>query len=134
MAVDFLQLAGKRILVMGVANRKSVAWHISRVLVEAGAEVIYSVRSEERRQQVLQLVGDAPVLVCDVESEDQIERLAGDLTAKYEALHGLVHSIAFADYEDSMKPFHETAKREFLRAFDISCFSLVAVSNALKKL
>jgi enoyl-[acyl-carrier protein] reductase I len=134
MAVDFLQLAGKRILVMGVANRKSVAWHISRVLVDAGAEVVYSVRSEERRGQVQQLVGDAPVLVCDVEFEDQIERLAGDLAEKYDVLHGLVHSIAFADYEGTMKPFHETAKREFLRAFDISCFSLVAVSNALKKL
>jgi enoyl-[acyl-carrier protein] reductase I len=134
MPSDFLQLAGKRILVMGVANRKSVAWHISRVLVAAGAEVIYSVRSEERRQQVQQLVGDAPVLVCDVELEDQIERLAGNLAAKHDVLHGLVHSIAFADYEAAMKPFHETDKREFLRAFDISCFSLVAVSSALKKL
>ncbi|HJQ82045.1 MAG TPA: SDR family oxidoreductase, partial [Lacipirellulaceae bacterium] len=134
MSTDFLQLAGKRILVMGVANRKSVAWHISRVLAEAGAEVIYSVRSEERRGQVQQLVGDSPVLVCDVELEDQIERLAGDLAAKYDVLHGLVHSIAFADYEGTMKPFHETGKREFLRAFDISCYSLVAVSNALKKL
>ena len=134
MPADFLQLAGKRILVMGVANRKSVAWHISRVLVEAGAEVVYSVRSEERRKQVQPLVGDAAVFVCDVESEDQIERLAHDLAEKYDTLHGLVHSIAFADYEDSMKPFHETAKRDFLRALDISCFSLTAVSNALKKL
>ena len=60
MPADFLQLAGKRILVMGVANRKSVAWHISRVLVEAGAEVVYAVRNEARREQVQQLVGDAP--------------------------------------------------------------------------
>jgi enoyl-[acyl-carrier protein] reductase I len=49
-------------------------------------------------------------------------------------LHGLVHSIAFADYEVAIKAFHETPKRDFLRAFDISCFSLVAVSNALKDL
>jgi enoyl-[acyl-carrier protein] reductase I len=134
MAVDFLQLDGKRILVMGVANRKSVAWHISRVLLDAGAEVVYSVRTDERRRQVQQLVGDAPILVCDVEFEDQIDRLARELTERYDTFHGLVHSIAFADYEGSMKPFHETSKREFLRAFDISCFSLVAVSNALKKL
>jgi enoyl-[acyl-carrier protein] reductase I len=134
MAVDFLQLAGKRVLVMGVANRKSVAWHISRVLVEAGAEVVYSVRSEDRRQQVQQLVGDASVLVCDVEFEDQIERLANDLSQRFDTIHGLVHSIAFADYEDSVKPFHETPKRNFLRAFDISCYSLVAVSNAMRKL
>ena len=82
MPADFLQLAGKRILVMGVANRKSVAWHISRVLVEAGAEVVYAVRSEERREQVQQLVGDAAVLVCDVEFEDQIERLARELAER----------------------------------------------------
>ena len=134
MAEEFLQLAGKRILVFGVANKKSVAWHIGRVLTEAGAEVVYVVRSAERRDQVQPLVGDAAVFVCDVEFEDQIDRLAGDLAAKYDKFHGLVHSIAFADYEDGAKPFHETSKRAFLRAFDISCFSLVAVSNALKSL
>jgi len=134
MPTDFLQLDGKRILLFGVANRKSVAWHVSRVLVEAGAEVVYVVRSEERREQVQRLVGDAAVFVCDVEFEDQIERLAAELAANYDVFHGLVHSIAFADYEDGVKPFHETSKRAFLRAFDISCFSLVAVANALKPL
>ena len=134
MTADFLQLTGKRVLVMGVANRKSVAWHISRVLVEAGAEVVYAVRNDERREQVQDLVGKASVFVCDVEFEDQIDRLARELGERYDALHGFVHSIAFADYEGSAKPFHETPKQEFLRAFDISCYSLVAVSNALKKL
>ena len=55
MPTDFLQLDRKRILVMGVANRKSVAWHISRVLLDAGAEVVYAVRNEARRAQVQQL-------------------------------------------------------------------------------
>ena len=71
---------------LGVANRKSVAWHISRVLVEAGAEVVYVVRSAERREQVQPLVGEAAVFVCDVEFEDQIERLAGDLAAQVRRL------------------------------------------------
>ena len=75
MPADFLQLAGKRVLVMGVANRKSVAWHVSRVLEEAGAKVVYAVRSEERKVQVQALVGDATVLACDVEFDDEIERL-----------------------------------------------------------
>jgi enoyl-[acyl-carrier protein] reductase I len=130
---DFLQLAGKRILVMGVANKKSVAWHIARVLVEAGAEVVYSVRTEDRKRQLQPLIGEAKIFVCDVEFEDQIERLAAELAKKYDTFHGLVHSIAFADYEDGVKPFHETSKRSFLRAFDISCYSLVAVANALAK-
>lgn len=134
MPTDFLQLAGKRILVMGVANRKSVAWHAARVLVEAGAEVVYAVRNEARREQVQKLVGDAVVLVCDVEHEGQIDQLGRDLAARYDRLDGFLHSIAFADYAGEPRPFHETAKREFLRAFDISCFSLVAVSNALRDL
>lgn len=132
MPADFLQLAGKRILVMGVANRKSVAWHVSRVLVDAGAEVVYAVRSDARREQVQALVGNAAILVCDVEHEDEIERLAQDIGERYDRLDGFLHSIAFADYAGEPRPFHETAKRDFLRAFDISCFSLVAVSNALK--
>jgi enoyl-[acyl-carrier protein] reductase I len=134
MPTDFLQLDGKRILVFGVANKKSVAWHISRVLTDAGADVVYVVRSEERRKQIQPLVPDAAMFVCDVEFENQIERLAADLASKYDVFHGLVHSIAFADYEDGVKPFHETTKRAFLRAFDISCFSLVAVTNAVKQL
>src|SRR5262245_13571692 len=134
MVADFLQLAGKRILVMGVANRKSVAWHISRVLAEAGVEVVYAVRNETRREQVQKLVGDATVLTCDVEFEDQIEQLAGSLSDRFDQLDGFVHSIAFSDYADQPRPFHATSKRDFLRAFDISCFSLVAASNALKDL
>ncbi len=134
MPSDFLQLAGKRILVMGVANRKSVAWHVARVLADAGAEVVYAVRNEARREQVQKLVGDAAVFVCDVEHEEQIGQLACDVAARYDRLDGFLHSIAFADYAGEPRPFHETAKRDFLRAFDISCFSLVAVSNALKNL
>jgi enoyl-[acyl-carrier protein] reductase I len=134
MPADFLQLDGKRVLVMGVANRKSVAWHVGRVLVDAGAEVVYAVRSEVRRAQVQALVGDATVLACDVEHEEQIDQLARELRDRYDTLHGFVHSIAFADYAGEPRPFHETAKRDFLRAFDISCFSLVAVSNGLKEL
>jgi len=134
MVEDFLQLDGKTVLVMGLANKKSVAWHIGRVLVEAGARVAYVVRSPERREQVQPLVGEADVFVCDVEHEDQIERLARDASERYDRLDGLVHSIAFADYSEGPRPFHETPKQDFLRAFDISCYSLVAVSNALKDL
>jgi len=134
MSDDFLQLAGRRIVVMGVANRKSVAYHAARVLEEAGAEVVYVVRSKQRRDSVAKLLVDAPIYICDVEHQDQIDRLATDLAEKYDQIHGLVHSIAFADYEDGPRPFHETSKQQILRAFDISCFSLMSVSNALKPL
>lgn len=131
---DFLQLENKNVLVFGVANKKSVAWHIAKTLTEAGAQVSYVVRSEARQQSVQKLVGDAPVYVCDVEFEEQIAALAQSLTATGQKYHGLVHSIAFADFSEGMKPFHETGKKQFLQAVDISCYSLIAVSNALKEL
>ena len=135
MPSDFLQLAGKTVLVTGVANRKSVAWHISKLLVEADCRVIYSVRSPERREQVAKLVGsDEDILVCDVEHEDQIAQLAAEVAARCDQLDGLVHSIAFADYEAGAKPFHEASKRAMLRTFDISCYSLISLSNALKRI
>jgi enoyl-[acyl-carrier protein] reductase I len=132
MPTDFLQLDGKNVLVCGLANRKSVAFHIGQLLVEAGANVLYSVRTEERREAVRKVVGEAEVFVCDVEHEAQIERLAREVATTGGQLDGLVHSIAFADYEDGLRPFHETTKRAFLRTFDLSCYSLVALSNALK--
>lgn len=131
--MDFLQLKDKTILVVGVANRKSVAYHVGRVLTEAGAKVLYSVRSEERRQQVLKLVPGAPVYVCDVERQEEIDRLRDQVAAEHPTLHGLVHSIAFADYSAGWLPFHETPRAAFLRAVDISCYSLMALANAFRE-
>src|SRR5437868_2680990 len=95
---------------------------------------MYVVRSDERRQSVAKILGGAEVHVCDVEHEDQITRLHDELESRGHKFAGMLHSIAFADYEDGMKPFHETPKRAFLRAVDISCYSLVALSNALQDL
>jgi len=131
---DFLQLDGKSILVMGVANRKSVAFQTAQVLKQAGADVVYAVRSAARREQLAKLVGDATIYVCDVEKQSEIDALHDALAADRKTLHGLVHSIAFADYSDGWKPFHETPRSAFLQAVDISCFSLIAVSNALRDL
>ncbi|NIL98720.1 MAG: SDR family oxidoreductase [Planctomycetales bacterium] len=130
----FLELREKTIVVFGVANRKSVAYHIGRVLSDVGARVVYVVRTPERRQQVSKLVADAPIYVCDVEHEQQIERVRDEIAQHHAPLHGLVHSIAFAEYEEGIKPFHETTKREFLRAVDISCFSLLAIARAFESL
>ncbi|MSR57629.1 MAG: SDR family oxidoreductase [Planctomycetaceae bacterium] len=132
--MDFLQLQDKTILVVGVANRKSVAYHTGRVLAEAGARVIYSVRSEERRQQVAKLLLDSPIHVCDVERQEEIDRLRETIAAQHGTLHGLVHSIAFADYSAGWLPFHETPRPAFLQALDISCYSLMALANAFRDL
>jgi enoyl-[acyl-carrier protein] reductase I len=73
------------------------------------------------------------VYVCDVEQQEQIDRLAAELGRDFDGLHGLVHSIAFADYDErGVRPFHETTREQLLRTFDVSCYSLIALANALK--
>jgi enoyl-[acyl-carrier protein] reductase I len=132
--MSFLQLENKKFLLFGVANKKSVAWHVSRALTEEGAECVYVVRDEAIREGVQKLVGQAEVFVCDVEREEEIARLAEELARRGGKFDGLLHSIAFADYSAGVKPFHETSKKAFLQAVDISCFSLVAVTSAMKDL
>ena len=132
--MDFLQLTDKPIIIFGVANRKSVAWHISRVLSEAGAKCVYVVQSDEVRGNVSKLLDEEKVYMCDVAHEEQIVRLREELARRGEKFHGMVHSVAFADYSDGVRPFHETPKKAFLQAVDISCFSLISLSNALKDL
>ncbi len=130
---DFLELAGKTFLVMGVANKKSVAWLIAKSLEEQGARVVYSVRSAARKKSLEALLADRPVFLCDVEAEGACARLAAEVAAAGLApLHGVVHSIAFANYSEGFKAFHETPRKDFLQANTISAFSLVELANALK--
>ena len=132
--MSFLNLENKNILVMGVANKKSVAWHIAKTLEEEGAKVLYSVRSEDRKNSLDKLLAGKPVFICDVEKPEDIERLKNDIGKEYKTLNGLVHSIAFANYSDGWKPFHETPRKDFLQSIDISCYSLIALADTLKNL
>ncbi|MFZ5828483.1 MAG: enoyl-ACP reductase FabI [Planctomycetota bacterium] len=132
--MHFLQLAGKSVLIFGVANRKSVAYHVGRVIAEMGARCVYVVRDEPTREAVTKILGDADIYCCDVEQQPEIDALAEELAARGERFHGLLHSVAFADYSQGIKPFHETPREAFLQALDISCYSLIALSNALKDL
>jgi enoyl-[acyl-carrier protein] reductase I len=131
--MSFLALEGKTFLVFGVANRKSVAWFVGQALEGQGAQVVYSVRSEARRKSLDALLAGKTVLVCDVEEEGAASRLATAVTAAgHPVLHGIVHSIAFANYEQGFKPFHETGRADFLQATAISAFSLVEIARAFK--
>ncbi|MEM9379654.1 MAG: SDR family oxidoreductase [Planctomycetota bacterium] len=129
---DWLGLDGKTVLVTGLKNRKSVAWHVAKQLEEVGARVAFVVRSEERRDELSKLTGERPVFVCDVRDAAQIAGLGREVAAALPAVDGLVHSIAFANYSDGWKPFHETNVEDFLEATNVSAFSLVALANALK--
>ena len=148
--MGFLNLENKTVLVLGVANKRSVAYHVGRVLEEAGARVIYSVRSPERKDSLAKLLDDRDVYVCDVEHEDQIVNLAAAVRSRLTSawaeargslgsdspakIHGIVHSIAFANYEEFSGKFHEVSRKDFLQAVDVSCYSLIAVANAFKDL
>jgi enoyl-[acyl-carrier protein] reductase I len=133
--MSFLNLKEKTFLVFGVSNRKSVAYFIAKTLIAEGAQVIYSVRSEERRQAVLGFLPEASsVFVCDVEQTDSIQSLAAQISTQYPSIDGIVHSIAFANYSEGIKAFHETLKKDFLQALSISAFSLVEIANAFKPL
>lgn len=131
---DFLDIAAKSFLIFGVANRKSVAFHVGKTLQEAGANVVYVVRSPERKQQLAPLLAGSDIFVCDVEFEEQIVRVRDEIAATGKRFHGLLHSIAFADYSGGIKPFHETGKAQFLRTVDVSCYSFIALANAFKDL
>ena len=129
---DFLGLSGKTVLVMGAANKKSVAWHVGKRLADQGARAIHSVRSEKRRGEIARLLPESTIHECDGEKDGEIERLADDLARETVKLDGLVHSIAFAEYSGGRRAFHETRREDFLRAVDVSCFSLMRVCDALK--
>lgn len=128
--MSFLNLHAKRIVIFGLANKKSIACAIARVLLEEGAEVILVVRSEERRTTACKLFPEAKVYCCDVEDEANIIRVRDEIAAEVGGpIHGLVHSIAFANYSAGIQPFYRTIKADFLQAMDISCFSLISIAN-----
>jgi enoyl-[acyl-carrier protein] reductase I len=130
--MSFLDVTGKTFLVFGVANRKSVAWAVARTLEAEGAKVVYSVRSEERKKALADLLQDRPVYVCDVEQDGAADRLGAIVGPAHGPLAGIVHSLAFASYAEGFKPFHETKRADFLQATAISCFSLVEIARAFQ--
>ncbi len=132
--MDFLQLSGKSILIFGVANRKSVAYHTAKLLKDAGAKILLSVRSQARADSIRKLFPEDQIFVCDLEHQEQIDQLKDDVATTTPVLHGIVHSVAFADYSSGWLPFHETPRKAFLQAVDVSCFSLIAVCKAFQSL
>jgi len=130
--MSFLNLEGKTFLNFGVANRKSIAWHVGKSLEEEGAKVLYSVRSKERLESLQKLIGDRPTYICDVEFTEQIQALAEQLKNEGVVLDGILHSVAFANYSDGFKPFHETQRQDYLQATAISSFSLVEIARFCK--
>ena len=137
--MDYLNISAKHFVIFGLANKKSVATAIGSTLLEQGGKVIFVVRSRQRQETARKLFPQCPVFICDVEEEQQIVRVKEEIGQwmrkhQVDSLAGIVHSIAFANYSEGMKPFHETGREDFLQAVNISCFSLISIAKNFKEL
>jgi len=125
-------LAGKRGLVMGVANDRSIAWGIASAAAAQGAELAFTFLGEPLERRVRPLaaqLGSELVIDCDVASDEAIDAAFGELSRHWDRLDFLVHAIAFADKDDLKDKYLQTSRDSFSLALDISCYSLTAVAQ-----
>ncbi|MDR3448503.1 MAG: enoyl-ACP reductase FabI [Alphaproteobacteria bacterium] len=125
-------MAGKRGLVMGVANDRSIAWGIANVCAAHGAELAFTYQGEalqKRVQPLAESVGSKLVLPCDVTDEASIDALFATLEKEWGTLDFLVHAIAFSDKNELDGHYVDTTRANFLRTMDISCYSFTALAR-----
>lgn len=130
-------LNGKKALVLGVANDKSIAWGITKALKSQGASVALSYLNDQLKKRVVPLaeeVGADFVVEMDVTNNNHYNELRKTIVEKWGTFDILVHSLAFANKDDLQNPFSATSRDGFLMAMDISAFSLVGLCNHLKDL
>lgn len=123
-------MAGKRGLIMGLANDKSIAWGIARAVADQGAELAFSYQGEALKKRVQPLaaqLGSDIVLPCDVGEGDSIDRLFEDLRSRWGKLDFLVHAIGFSDKNELRGRYVDTSRENFRVSMDISVFSFTAV-------
>src|SRR6266446_5620715 len=123
----------KTAVIFGLANKRSIAWAIAQKLHEAGWRLAISYQNERMEQEAKDLITDLPGaegFMCDVSSDDQIAKIFEEFKSRYEVLHGIVHSVAFAPAEELKGEFVNTTREGFRIAHDISVYSLIAVSRA----
>ncbi len=130
-------LAGKRGLIMGVANQRSLAWGIARVAAEHGAELAFTYQGEALRKRVQPLadsVGSQTVLPCDVTDAASIDAVFDTLRDQWGKLDFMVHAIAFSDKDQLTGRYLDTTPENFARTLDISCYSFTSVCQRAVKL
>lgn len=123
---------GKTLLVMGIANRWSLAYAIAQALVREGAQLCVTYQAERVQKSVEDLaagLGGARVYPCEVSQDESLAALFERIRQDGVRLNGVVHSLAFAQKEDLERPFEQTSRAGFAQALDISAYSLVAVAR-----
>ncbi|HET7699944.1 MAG TPA: enoyl-ACP reductase [Candidatus Limnocylindria bacterium] len=128
-------LDGRKALILGVANKRSIAWGIATALQREGAELAFSYAIDRLKENVDELVATLPghermpVIRCDVTKQEEIDALFADLGQRWGTLDILVHSIAFAPLEELKGSFSNISRQGLLSAIDISAYSLVALTR-----
>ena len=126
-------LEGKKGLIIGVANKHSIAWAIAQAAAREGAQMLFSYQNERLRENVEELVQTLPgasACVCDVGDDNQIAAMMKQASEKLGRLDFVVHSLAFAPREELTGEFVNTTRQGFATALDVSAYSLVAVTRA----
>jgi enoyl-[acyl-carrier protein] reductase I len=126
-------LTGKTGIVLGVANKRSIAWAIAQAWADAGASLIFSYQGDRQKENLEELVAslgnDVPVASCDVSSDESIKEFFDFVRTKTDRIDMLLHSIAFAPREALDLEFLQTSREAFQTALDISAYSLVGVTR-----
>jgi len=129
-----MNFKNKIFFITGVANKKSVATFIAKNLIQNGAKCIFSAQHDENLKSINKIFPDSAAFILDVKDQEQIKNLKSRLSEMTQTIDGFVHSIAFANFDPEYPNFHETPRENFLEATQISAFSLVEISNAIKDL
>lgn len=132
-------MSGKIVVIMGVANDRSIAWGVARSLHTAGANLIFTYRKERSYRKLSALlsrfeISPLHVLSCDVSDDDSIKNAFVEMKQKAGNIHGLVHSIAYAEKEDIQGEYVDTSREGYLLAQNISSYSLIAVAREAQKI
>jgi len=130
-------LENKKILIMGIRNKWSIAWGAAEAAAKNGAELIFTYQGEENKEKIESLLSELPYIKaypCDASSDSDIERVFKKIKEDCGKIDGILHSIAHANTEDLRNDFIYTSKEGFAHANDVSAYSFIAVSRIAKEL
>ena len=125
-------MIGKRGIVMGVANDRSIAWGVARALSAQGAELAFTYQDafESRVRPLAEQLGSSIVLPCDVSDQASIDETFADLAEQWDRIDFVVHAIAYSDKEELKGQYLDTSRANFLKTLEISCYSFTAIAKA----
>ena len=130
-------MEGKKGLVMGVANERSIAWGIAQKLSESGADLAFTYLGDALKKRVIPLaekLNSNLTFSCDVEKKDEVIKLFEDIKSKWGQIDFVVHAIAFSDKSELSGEYLNTSRENFLRSMLISCFSFTEVAKEASKI